>query len=247
MRLTRTILCRLLPAETDVTTESLEAFISRLEFWVLIFGVIAVIGAAGGSVFGVRIWWNNRKLHRLQVAQATAQRLKMVELQQEAAEAEAKAEGFRLEIARANERASEATRKAAQAALELAKYKSPRTLTDQQLRAITDQVRPFAGQEYEVITYWDDKEPMAISNRISRGLVRLASWRPEQPKRFEALLGGVKGILVYVDSKADEKTKRAAAVLASALERAGGLECRLESTHGSEYPNKIQIQVGTKH
>ena len=48
-----------------VTKDALVQLIGHLEVWALIFGAIVVVGVAGETVFGVRIWWNNRKLHKL--------------------------------------------------------------------------------------------------------------------------------------------------------------------------------------
>lgn len=41
----------------------LEKLLDGFEVWLLIFGVLVVIGVAGESIFGLRTWWNNRKLH----------------------------------------------------------------------------------------------------------------------------------------------------------------------------------------
>jgi hypothetical protein len=61
-----------------VTKEALQTLISQLEVGALIFGVIVVIGVAGESVYGVRIWWNNKKLHKLERAENEELRLTQV-------------------------------------------------------------------------------------------------------------------------------------------------------------------------
>jgi hypothetical protein len=84
---------------------ALEALISRLEVWALIFGVIVAIGVAGESVYGIRLWWNNRKLQAMQASEAESQRLAIAELTEKtatanarAAEATAKTEATQLEV-----------------------------------------------------------------------------------------------------------------------------------------------------
>jgi hypothetical protein len=44
----------------------LEAVLSRIDVWLLVFGIIVVIGVAGESFFGIRHWWNSRKLQALE-------------------------------------------------------------------------------------------------------------------------------------------------------------------------------------
>ena len=44
----------------------LETLLARIDVWLLIFGIIVVIGVAGESFFGARHWWNSRKLKILQ-------------------------------------------------------------------------------------------------------------------------------------------------------------------------------------
>jgi hypothetical protein len=46
--------------------DALEAVLSKIEGWLLFFGIFVVIGVAGESVFGIRAWWNNRKLQAVQ-------------------------------------------------------------------------------------------------------------------------------------------------------------------------------------
>ncbi len=39
---------------------ALLALISNLEKWALFFGILVAIGVAGESVYGIRLYWNNR-------------------------------------------------------------------------------------------------------------------------------------------------------------------------------------------
>jgi hypothetical protein len=65
---------------------SLETLISSLEFWSWVFGVIVVIGVGGESVFGIRLIWNNRKLHRLEERENRVQQEEIARLKYETAQ-----------------------------------------------------------------------------------------------------------------------------------------------------------------
>ena len=56
-----------------------------------------------------------------------------------------------------------------------------RKLTDAQVIAIADIIKPFAGQEFVITTYWDLKEPMAVTNRIF-GALTDRRWEPYQAR-----------------------------------------------------------------
>jgi hypothetical protein len=60
----------------------IEALLARLDVWLLIFGVIVVVGVAGESFFGIRHWWNSRKLQAIQNSENEAQRAEIGELRQ---------------------------------------------------------------------------------------------------------------------------------------------------------------------
>jgi hypothetical protein len=119
-----------------------------------------------------------------------------------------------------------------------------RQLTDEQVAEIADKVKMFPGQQFKVTTYWDIKECMTISNRIYDAL-HLASWEYLKPERAEFLLGGVSGVLVYVNSKADEKTKNAADQLVRALNQAN-IYSEQRDENDPTPNNQIQLNVGTK-
>jgi hypothetical protein len=80
-----------------------------------------------------------------------------------------------------------------------------RTLTDAEIKDIGDTLRPFAGQEYEVETYWETPECLNISNRIHLALL-FARWKYIPPERGRMLLGGVTGINISRHPEADDAT-----------------------------------------
>jgi hypothetical protein len=160
----------------------------------------------------------------------------------EAAEVARKnAEGFQLQIAQANERAANAERETARLTEKLA----DRTLTDAQVADIAAIVKPFAGQEVEIVPYWQDKESMAIANRILAAL-NLGGWKYLKPTAFSALMGGVTGVNVNVHPEAYVRTRQAAAALASAR-NAQRIVSDLVNKNDPGHPdNKITLTIGAK-
>jgi hypothetical protein len=118
-----------------------------------------------------------------------------------------------------------------------------RQLTDEQVAQVADKVKHFTGQQFEVTTYWDIKECLAIANRIYNAL-QLANWEYLKPGG-EVLLGGFAGVLVYVNPKADEKAKDAAHALVDALNEVKIL-AELREENDPTPNNKIHLNVGTK-
>jgi DNA polymerase III delta prime subunit len=245
-----------------VTKEALETLIRHLELWALIFGALVVIGVAGETVFGLRIWWNNRKLQKIQESENVELQIKLSSLQQKTAEADAKAEGFRLQIAQANERAlraeatakgfesqiAEANARAAEAKLDLVKFKAPRGLSDDQAKFIAGKLKPFGPQLFDVTAYWEKKESLDIAQRIAEILTALAGWTLEQPKSQSMIVGEVTGVVVSFNPKAGDKAKEAANTLARLLTEQG-IEAKTRPDITSENMikvNKIDLTVGAK-
>jgi hypothetical protein len=164
------------------------------------------------------------------------------------AEASEKAEAFRLDIAKANERAAEADNSTAHARLELAKLQAlmaDRVLTEAQGNSIRERLKPFSGQEFQMITYWEVREPKALTDRIFM-ILTTAGWKYVQTGGMQ-LMGGDTGIKVWRHPEADGKTQRATDELIAAL-NSGGLAATLhiEESRGSPKHNRIFINVGAK-
>jgi hypothetical protein len=51
---------------SSVDKTELEALLARIDIWLLVFGIVVVVGVAGESFFGIRHWWNSRKLQAVQ-------------------------------------------------------------------------------------------------------------------------------------------------------------------------------------
>jgi len=121
-----------------------------------------------------------------------------------------------------------------------------RTLTDEQVKSIANKLEPFAGQEYEVVAYWDSKESVGIANRVHQGL-QAAHWTYLPLKEWHGLFGGIVGIQVWMHPDADERVKKAATALVDAL-TVEGLEAVLKLQNPTNNPkhNKISLSVGSK-
>jgi hypothetical protein len=152
------------------------------------------------------------------------------------------AEGFRLQIAQANERAANAERETARLTGELA----DRTLTDVQATSIAAKLLPHAGQEYDVVAYWDSKESVSIAERINQTL-QAAKWKFLPATEWHGLFGGIVGVMVWFHPEADERTKEAASALVAAL-LAEGLhaEPRRQNPKNNPKHNRIDLSVGAK-
>jgi hypothetical protein len=148
---------------------------------------------------------------------------------------------FQLQIAQADERAANAEKETAK----LTQRFAARNLSEVQIKAIADKIRPFAGQEFDVTPYWDLKESMAIANRITSGL-QYAGWSYVAPKQYGFMLGGIAGVQVWVHPTADDKVKNAANALIAALNEQG-IESELRQQNPANPPDpKLHLNVGTK-
>ena len=141
-----------------------------------------MVGVAGESFFGVRIWWNNRKLQAIQRSENIALQLKISEANDRATEAEshlseAKSSAAQAELhaAEANERAAEATEAAEREKLERIKLEAliqARHLTLAQQKAVGDACRPFSNPKVrvEVIPFVFDLDGMRLAKQIAAAL-----------------------------------------------------------------------------
>ena len=119
-----------------------------------------------------------------------------------------------------------------------------RQLTDDQVAQVAAEVRAFAGQQFEVTTYWDLKECLTIANRIYLAL-QSANWEYLKPERGEFLLGGVAGVLVYINPKAEDKAQNAAKALVRALNDVK-IFAELREQNDPTPNNTIHLNIGTK-
>jgi len=179
--------------------EVLEGIISRIDVWLLVFGIFVVIGVAGESVFGIRAWWNNRKLHTVLESIESLRAVEAAKFNQHAADANREAgiarkeaetarrdaEGFKLDISKANEQSAQADQKAAEAKLELAKLRTPRSITS--VDKVVISLAQFKGTEYTFSAVGAGDEPIQLLKQID-GILQNAGWkRVKPPAGFPAI------------------------------------------------------------
>jgi ABC-type multidrug transport system fused ATPase/permease subunit len=143
----------------------------------------------------------------------------LAEAEQHSAEANAKAEGFRLDIAKSNEAAKQAEARAAEAVLELARFKAPRTLSQEQIASIATNLRTFGTQKVDIIIIGDSPEITNITNLIGSAMQQ-GGWTP---KFIGKAISGpnVSGVLVGIHIGVDANTIGAAEALITSLNSAG--------------------------
>ncbi len=126
----------------------------------------------------------------------------------------------------------------------LKKITSDRVLSDEQVGAIVQKIRSFAGQEYHITTFWEMREPLAIANRVLAAL-QSAAWKFVPPASPTFLIGG-EGVQVWVHPAADEQVRKAANTLVDALNGADMAAVLKEQNPQNPKDNKIGINIGTK-
>jgi hypothetical protein len=105
----------------------LESLLTRIDIWLLVFGIIVVIGVAGESFWGIRHWWNSRKLQVIQHAEEQSRGVEIAQLHKETAAANESAEKERL------------------ARIELEQQLVPRRLTANQRERLVGSLHGFTG------------------------------------------------------------------------------------------------------
>jgi hypothetical protein len=121
---------------------------------------------------------------------------------------------------------------------------SERKLTDAQVEKMANELLAFHGQEFGVIPYWELRESLSITKRIVKALT-MAKWKLTPPAAPTFLTEGISGVLVYVNPRASDKTKRATSALVLALNDAG-IIASLRKKNASSPEDKIELSVGTK-
>jgi hypothetical protein len=135
---------------------------------------------------------------------------------------------------------------AKKAALGAQETLAERELTDEQVKDIGGRLLQFAGQEYEIVAYWDNPESMHIANRIHAAL-QLAHWKYiPPPKNGVALLGGVVGVVVNVHHEANLGTKRAGERLVSTLNEQGIVTKSRDKNDPRHPDHTITFSIGSK-
>ncbi|MGD1212444.1 MAG: hypothetical protein ABR973_13940 [Candidatus Acidiferrales bacterium] len=122
---------------------------------------------------------------------------------------------------------------------------TPRDLSDVQIAKIGATLKQFSGQLWTVTTYWESKEPLALTNRIFAAL-KAAEWQYDDEGTKSVLLGGIEGVQVYIHPQASPRTKSAADALVAVL-NAEGISTMLREQNDPKHPNdKLHLNIGSK-
>lgn len=153
-----------------------------------------------------------------------------------------------LKIAEAGEKAAKATERAAQAELELAKFKQPRTLTQEQQERIVFKLKAFPSQRFAAYVF-SDQEAIDLANTIGHILDR-AQWVVQRPDSDIAIgklgMSVLTGVWVEIAPSRAEKLRAAAERLSSALSAEGILCKTVEALQREKSPDTIHIVIGKK-
>lgn len=164
------------------------------------------------------------------------------------AEASAKAESFRLDIATANESAKKADARAVEASLELAKFKAPRTLTQEQRDRLIGKLKPMTGQTF---SFTVDFDPEAFDFlRILDLIFRKSGWIRIPSQIGDVEIGGAgmaigSGVAVQLLPGFSAELKNRAESLAAMLTDEGVIAVAV-SNPTLKNPNAINVMVGKK-
>jgi hypothetical protein len=94
-----------------------------------------------------------------------------------------------------------------------------RSLSDEQISAIAERLKPFSGQEFDIVAYWKNPESLGLANRLFEALNK-ADWKYDKPQSGEFILGVQTGIDLNFDRRVSlEPTK--------ALHLPGSFACKL--------------------
>jgi hypothetical protein len=208
--------------------DELESLLGGFEIWLLIFGLLVVTGVAGESFFGIRTWWNNRKLQEVNRQIDQYRQSETAQVNQRAGEALERAAKAEENLAGANERAAKAEQAAAEAnraaeqerlaRVRIEERLAPRVLSPQQQQILVQRLRPLAERTIDIFIYGDTPEIVGVATVLT-SLLRSAGCNTQ----FWTVLGGgaVTGILVLTRSGSDSATENAASGLISALNSVG--------------------------
>jgi hypothetical protein len=196
----------------------LQATLQTIDIWLLIFGIIVVIGVGGESIFGFRHWWNSRKLQAIQEGEERQREETIANLNKESG-------AFQLQIAQANERA-------AKAELELLRlqnkldFQGPRApFIENAAPELVKALLPFAGQKVALYVCTSaelraqEGEMMDTWGRIADVLGdKGAKWSmPHNNLMFWKQEFSCNGIQVGSSSRSPQRTRDAAKVLSDEL------------------------------
>lgn len=238
---------------------AIEALLARIDIWLLIFGVLVVIGVAGESFFGIRHWWNSRKLQTMQRTDELNLQAEIARLNKQAGDAferAGKAEenlaGANARAAAANERAAKAEQAAAEANRIAEQERLARVKIEQRLadRDITDtqrarllQVLRTRPEEHAIIDSLlsEGREAFAYAGKIAT-VFHDARWDVADPQGRRSFSQPLSGILI--DTRNDAHSIELGDFVSRAFAAAGIPVSR--NTETNLDPGTVLVLIGSK-
>ena len=118
---------------------------------------------------------------------------------------------------------------------------APRHLSGRKTVRIVEELKPFSGQQFQIVTYPKCEECSTIFVLIYNPLIQSEWVRAGPPVGIP--IGAMQSVIVSANNMADRQFKHAAHVLTKALNREG-IAARLESD--TEQLNIVDIVIGLK-
>jgi hypothetical protein len=222
-------------ANTNTTKPMSTSFLESISYWT---GIAAVTFTAAAAVAGSFSWYFSHKLSDKKDSEFNSFRESS-----NTAISEAQARS-----AEANARAAEANKIAEEERLARVKIETrlaPRSLSQESRNSISQAVKQFAPQTFDILWYPDDQESLNFANQIFAAL-KDAGWilnRSDSWLGFSLTLGVV---IEFIPAKSQEFGP-AAKALAEALQKEG-VAATVELQPGIEekIADRIKIRVGKK-
>ncbi len=213
-------LTRLLERRTE-----LEGLLGRFEIWLLIFGVLVVIGVAGESFFGIRTWWNNRKLQQVSEQIDQYRQSQIAEALRKAAEANQIAEQERL------------------ARVKIQQQLADRTISGAQRDKLQAILKTRHGQHATVESLVSEgREALAYALKIT-AVFRDAGWNTTPPREQSFMTTPLSGILI--STQQDAVSKELGDFVAQAFETANIPVTRYQE-NGNIAAGEVLVLIGGK-
>jgi hypothetical protein len=157
-------------------------------------------------------------------------------------------------IAALDSETAKANAEAAQANLELAKLKAPRALSQEQIEKISEEIKAFAGTNFDTASTQDGEAIGFLTQMesvlVSAGWVQ-ADWvggalLHDRPGKRNAGIVGATGVIVQIDASKSLSFSAAAIALVSAL-RAIGIEAAMAvAAVPNSTTDAIHVVIGKK-
>ena len=143
------------------------------------------------------------------------------------------------------ERAATAELRAAEVNFELERIKAPRRLRAEQRTRITEQLKPFRGLTFGIVTHPWEEEPATFKSILLETLDG-AGWAVDIHHGRDSLRTRASGVVVLVTESPSTRVHHAAQALVESL-TFEGFAARIDYEKVKPRSIEIEIQIGPKH